>query len=68
MNLLGLLLAALTAKNSLAQIAKKTGLSEKKIKKLMMIAVPVLLKYLTQNASSVGRRREFPSRSAGTAQ
>ena len=52
MNLLGLLLAALTAKNSLAQIAKKTGLSEKKIKKLMMIAVPILLKYLTQNASS----------------
>ena len=52
MNLLGLLLAALTAKNSLAQIAQKTGLSEKKIKKLMMIAVPMLLKYLTQNASS----------------
>ena len=52
MNLLGLLLAALTTKNSLAQIAKKTGLSEKKIKKLMMIAVPILLKYLTQNASS----------------
>ena len=52
MNLLGLLLAALTAKNSLAQIAKKTGLSEKKIKKLMMIAVPIMLKYLTQNASS----------------
>ena len=52
MNLLGLLLAALTTKNSLAQIAKKTGLSEKKIKKLMMIAVPLLIKYMTSNASS----------------
>ena len=52
MNLLGLLLAAMTSKNALAQIAKKTGLSEKKIKKLMLIAVPLLIKYLTQNASS----------------
>jgi hypothetical protein len=52
MNLLGLLLAALTSKNALAQIAKKTGLNEKKIKKLMMIAVPLLIKYMTSNASS----------------
>lgn len=52
MNLLGLLLAAMTSKNALAQIAKKTGLTEKKIKKLMLIAVPLLIKYLTQNASS----------------
>lgn len=52
MNLLGLLLAALTSKNALAQIAKKTGLDEKKIKKLMMIAVPLLIKYMTSNASS----------------
>ena len=52
MNLLGLLLAALTSKNALVQIAKKTGLDEKKIKKLMMIAVPLLIKYMTSNASS----------------
>ena len=52
MNLLGLLLTALTAKSSLGQIAGKTGLSEKQIKKLIMLALPILIKYLTQNASS----------------
>ena len=52
MNLLGLLMAAMTTKNALGQIAKKTGLSEKQIKKLMLIAIPILIKYLTQNASS----------------
>ena len=52
MNLLGLLMAAMTTKNALGQIAKKTGLSEKQIKKLMMIAIPILIKYLTKNASS----------------
>lgn len=52
MNLLGLLMAAMTTKNALGQIAKKTGLSEKQIKKLMLIAIPILIKYLTKNASS----------------
>ena len=52
MNLLGLLMAAMTTKNALGQIAKKTGLSEKQIKKLMLIAIPILIKYLTRNASS----------------
>ena len=52
MNLLSLLLTALTAKNSLGQVAKKTGLSQKQIKKLIMLAVPILLKYMTKNASS----------------
>ena len=52
MNLLGLLMAAMTTKNALGQIAKKTGLTEKQIKKLMMIAIPILIKYLTKNASS----------------
>ena len=52
MNLLGLLMAAMTTKNALAQVAKKTGLSEKQIKKLMLIAIPILNKYLTKNASS----------------
>ena len=45
MNLLGLLMAAMTTKNALGQIAKKTGLSEKQIKKLMLIAIPILIKY-----------------------
>ena len=52
MNLLGLLLKAMTAKAALQQIAKKTGLSEKQIKRLIMIATPLLIKYMTQNASS----------------
>lgn len=52
MNLLSLLLKAMTAKTALEQIAKKTGLSEKQIKTLMTLAIPILLKYLTQNASS----------------
>ena len=52
MNLLGLLLKAMTAKAALQQIAKKTGLSEKQIKRLIMIATPLLIKFMTQNASS----------------
>jgi hypothetical protein len=52
MNLLGLLLKAMTAKTALEQIAKKTGLSEKQIKTLMSLAIPILIKYLTKNASS----------------
>ena len=52
MNLLGMLLKAMTAKAALQQIAKKTGLSEKQIKRLIMIATPLLIKFMTQNASS----------------
>ena len=52
MNLLGLLLSAMTTQSSLGQISGKTGLSEKQVKKLLMIAVPILIKYLTRNASS----------------
>lgn len=52
MNLLSLLLSAMTTQSSLGQISGKTGLSEKQIKKLLMIAIPILIKYLTKNASS----------------
>ena len=52
MNLLGLLLTALTSQSSLGQVSGKTGLSKKQIKKLMMLAIPILLKFLTKNASS----------------
>ena len=47
-----MLLKAMTAKAALQQIAKKTGLSEKQIKRLIMIATPLLIKFMTQNASS----------------
>ena len=52
MNLLGLLLSAMTSQASVGQVSGKTGLSEKQIKKLMMIAIPLLIRYMTQNASS----------------
>ncbi len=52
MNLLSILLKVMTAKNALHQVSKKTGLSEKQIKMLMTIAIPILLKYMTRNASS----------------
>lgn len=52
MNLLGLLLGSLTSQSSVGEVSGKTGLSEKQIKKLILIAVPILIKYLTRNASS----------------
>lgn len=52
MNLLTLLLKVMTAKKALQQVSAKTGLNEKQIKKLIMLAVPIIIKYLTKNASS----------------
>ena len=52
MNLLSILLKVMTAKSALHQVSKKTGLSEKQIKMLITIAIPILLKYMTKNASS----------------
>ncbi|MGX8692653.1 MAG: DUF937 domain-containing protein [Clostridia bacterium] len=52
MNLLGILLKALLNKNTLSALAKKTGLTPAKLKKLLPLALPLLLKYLTSNAAS----------------
>ncbi len=52
MNLLGILLKALLNKNTLSALAKKTGLTTAKLKKLIPLALPLLLKYLTSNAAS----------------
>ena len=52
MNLLSVLLKALTSDDSLAALIKKTGLSSKQLKKLIPLAIPVLIKFLTKNASS----------------
>ena len=41
MNLLSILLAVMTSKAALGQVSGKTGLSQKQIKKLMMIAIPI---------------------------
>ena len=51
MNLLGILLKALLSEGALTALAKKTGLNSKQLKKLLPLAVPLLLKMLTRNAS-----------------
>ena len=52
MNLLAILLKTLLSKNTLSALAKKTGLTPAKLKKLIPLALPLLLKYLTGNAST----------------
>lgn len=52
MNLLAILLKVLLSKNTLTALAKKSGLTPAKLKKLLPLALPLLLKYLTSNASS----------------
>ena len=52
MNLLQLLLGTMTSQSSVGSVSGKTGLSDKQIKKLMALAIPLLLKYMTKNASS----------------
>lgn len=54
MNLLQLLLGAMTTQSSVGSVSGKTGLSSKQIQKLMMLAIPLLLKYMTGNATSSG--------------
>ncbi len=52
MNLLGILLKSLLADGALKALAKKTGLSTKQLKKVLPLALPLLLKMLTKNASN----------------
>ena len=52
MNLLSLLLGSMTEENSVGTIAGKTGLTSKQITKLLLIAIPILMKAMTNNASS----------------
>ena len=52
MNLLSLLLSSLLTDSSVSALAKKTGLSAASLKKLIPLAIPLLLKFLTSNASS----------------
>ena len=51
MNLLAVILKALLADGALKALASKTGLSQKDLKKLLPLALPLLLKMLTRNAS-----------------
>lgn len=52
MNLLGVLFKALLSKEAIKALTKKTGLDGKSLKKLLPLAIPVLMKMLTKNASS----------------
>ena len=52
MNLLNLLLSSMTSQSSVESLTGKTGLSSKQIQTLVMIALPILLKAMTNNASS----------------
>lgn len=54
MNLLQLLLSALLTNSSVNSVSQKTGLGSTLVKKLIMAALPVLIKYLTQNVLSSG--------------
>ena len=52
MNLLNVLLKALLTDSAVTALAKKTGIGSAALKKLLPLAIPLLLKALTNNASS----------------
>ncbi|GEM_PF-406355 len=52
MNLLQMLLGTMTSTSSVNSLSQQTGSSKKSITKLLMLALPLLIKYLTKNASS----------------
>ena len=47
MNLLQLLMGAMTSQSSVGSVSGKTGLSNKQVQQLMLLAIPLLLKYMT---------------------
>ncbi|MBQ3375609.1 MAG: DUF937 domain-containing protein [Erysipelotrichaceae bacterium] len=51
MNLLQLLLSTLTTQSSVNTVSKKTGVNSKLTSKLLLVAIPLLIKYMTKNAS-----------------
>lgn len=54
MNLLSLLLGSMTTQSSVHSLEQKTDVSGALIRKLLPLAIPILIKALTQNASSQG--------------
>ncbi len=52
MNLLQILLALMTSNNSVESVSQQSGVSSDKVKKLLLLAIPLLIRYMTQNASS----------------
>lgn len=54
MNLLNLLLGSMTNQNTVNALSGKTGIGADQLLKLVKAALPILLKFLTNNASSAG--------------
>ena len=54
MNLLSLLMKSMVNQAGVSAVASASGASGKQSKSLMTLALPILLKYLTKNASSAG--------------
>lgn len=52
MDLLSLLMGSMTQNSSVNAVSQNTGISNDLVKKLLVLALPLLLKTLTQNASS----------------
>ena len=52
MNLLNILLKSMLSDGSISALAKKTGISSAKLTKLIPLAIPLLLKFMTKNAST----------------
>ena len=52
MNLLNLLMNSMLSGSSVDSLAKKTGISSKKLMKLLLLAMPILLKAMTSNTQS----------------
>ena len=52
MNLLSILLTVLQSKSAINALSKKTGVKNSSLKKLLPVAIPLLLKLLTKNASN----------------
>lgn len=52
MNLLSLLMGSMTTNDSVNALSQKTGASSKQVGMLISLALPLLIKYMTSNASS----------------
>ncbi len=52
MNLMNMLMGSMTSQSSVESLSGKTGLSQKQVSMLISLALPLLLKHMTSNASS----------------
>jgi len=65
MNLISLLLSTLTSGSVLSALTGKTGSNESQMKKLLVAAIPLLIKYMTKNASSTSGAQSLLSALTG---